>query len=107
MKLTGSSLALSWSSVLDPGAAGDQLAAGVAVADDGSIYLAGRTAEVIGVLPDAAEAIGDVDVWIPLQEDDVGSYYLSGVGRLRPFGRTRPVPARCTGTTGTPHRRAR
>lgn len=48
-----------------------------------TIRLAGRSAEVIGVLPETADALADVDVWIPLQEDDVSSFYLNGVGRLR------------------------
>lgn len=48
-----------------------------------TVQLGGATAEVIGVLPDEAEFLSDVDLWIPLQEDDESAYYLSAVGRLR------------------------
>ncbi len=48
-----------------------------------TVSLGGVTTEIIGVLPDEAEFVEDVDLWVPLQEDDQSSYYLAAVGRLR------------------------
>ena len=44
--------------------------------------LDGNEVEVIGVLPPSAAFLGDEDLWVPLREDDVSSYYLQGIGRL-------------------------
>lgn len=42
---------------------------------------------VVGVLPAAAAFLGDADLWVPLAatpEEHTESYYLKGIGRLRP-----------------------
>lgn len=48
-----------------------------------TLQLDGLTVEIIGVLPPEAQFLADVDLWVPLQEDDESSYYLTAVGRLR------------------------
>lgn len=49
-----------------------------------TLVLDGRPTEIIGVLPPAATFLGEADLWVPLQEDDQSSFYLVGIGRLRP-----------------------
>jgi putative ABC transport system permease protein len=50
------------------------------------LKLSERPYTVIGVLPREAMVPPDVDAWLPLQADVTkgGSFYLSGVGRLKP-----------------------
>ena len=52
-----------------------------------TIRLNGRPFEVIGVLPANAQLPGEVELWVPLKLDlaeQGGSWWLSGVGRLKP-----------------------
>lgn len=49
-----------------------------------TVSLDGLPVEIIGVLPPEARFVAEADLWMPLREDDSSSYYLSGVGRLRP-----------------------
>lgn len=50
-----------------------------------TLGLDGEPHEILGVLGPEADFLDDADVWTPLQEDpgEGGSFYLSGVGRLR------------------------
>jgi putative ABC transport system permease protein len=49
-----------------------------------TISLDGEPVEIIGVLPPAADFVGEADLWLPLRErpDSRSGWYLSGVGRL-------------------------
>ncbi len=51
-----------------------------------TMKLDSRSYEVIGVLPRRAEFVDEAVLWVPLQEDEDhgGSWYLNGVGRLKP-----------------------
>lgn len=49
-----------------------------------TVRLDGESVEIIGVLPAAAALVGEADLWLPLREDDQSSFYLEGIGRLRP-----------------------
>jgi predicted permease len=52
-----------------------------------TLRLDGETYEVIGVLPEEAIFVAEADVWTPLRLDveaNPYSWYLTGVGRLRP-----------------------
>ncbi len=51
-----------------------------------SAVVDGRPYEIVGVLPPEASFVSEAEVWVPLQEDPSShtSFYLSGVGRLRP-----------------------
>jgi len=51
-----------------------------------TLELDGTTHEIVGVLGSDADFVSDADVWVPLQEDPSrsGSFYLTGLGRLRP-----------------------
>jgi predicted permease len=49
-----------------------------------TVSLDGLPVEVIGILTPEARFVADADLWVPLREDDSSSYYLTGIGRLRP-----------------------
>lgn len=51
-----------------------------------SAILDGEPYEIVGVLPPEAAFVAEADVWAPLQEDPTAhsSFYLTGIGRLRP-----------------------
>jgi predicted permease len=51
-----------------------------------TVQLNGEPLEIIGVLPEAARFVGEVEMWVPLQrgEDDQQGWGLQGIGLLRP-----------------------
>jgi predicted permease len=51
-----------------------------------TVQLDGEPLEIIGVLPQQAHFVDDVEIWIPLQraETDESGWGLRGIGRLRP-----------------------
>jgi len=51
-----------------------------------SVVIDDRTVEIVGVLPPEADAVRDVDLWMPLQQDGTESvgWGLDGIGRLAP-----------------------
>ena len=50
-----------------------------------TLALDGRTVEIVGILPPAADFVAEADLWVPLRESREGGsgWYLTGVGRLR------------------------
>lgn len=49
-----------------------------------TVDLSGESFEIIGVLPDEASIISEVQLWIPFRQDPnvQGSYFLAGMGRM-------------------------